>query len=151
MASVECDVSDFVRLLDGIQKDLGERTLPAAMRTVGARAVTIAQTSHPYRDRHAGAGGLTVSITSASGRDGSTYWTQIGTNKEYAPYVEFGTGQKGSATYVDRNGGVHTADVVFRPDWKGSKPYPYIRPAVYDNVDYYRSMIADALRKAGSP
>lgn len=148
MASVECDVSDFVRLLDGIQKDLGERTLPAAMRTVGARAVSIAQASHPYHDR---SGDLSRSIALASGRDGSTYWTQIGTNKEYAPYVEFGTGQKGSATYVDRNGGVHTADVVFRPDWKGSKPYPFIRPAVYDNLDYYRSMIADALRKAGSP
>lgn len=141
--SVECDASDLVRAMDGIAEELAERTLPNAMRLIGETAVAIARGMAPNDT-----GRLAGSIASLSGRDGSTYWTQVGTNVEYAPYQEFGTGQRGSATYVDRNGESHTADVVFRDDWKGMAPHPYIRPAVYDNMDIYRSMIADALRRA---
>lgn len=141
--SVECDASDLVRAMDGIAEELAERTLPNAMRLIGETAVRMAVDGAPnVTSRLAG------SIASLTGRDGSTYWVQIGTNVEYAPYVEFGTGQRGSATYVDRNGESHTADVVFRDDWKGMAPHPYIRPAVYDKMDVYRSMIADALRRA---
>jgi len=141
--SVECDVSDFVGLMDRIQEDLAERTMMDAMRLIGATAVTIAQNPAPNDT-----GRLAGSISSVSGRDGSTYWTQIGTNVEYAPYQEFGTGQRGSDTYVDSNGQAHVADVVFRPDWKGMSPHPYIRPAVYDHADTYRTMIEDAVRRA---
>ncbi len=141
--SMECDVSDFVSLMDGIEEAVAERTLPNAMRTVGATAVSIAQGMAPNDT-----GRLAGSISFVSGRDGSTFWTQIGTNTIYAPYQEFGTGQRGSATYTDRFGQSHTSDVIFRDDWKGIPPHPFIRPAVYDNVDVYQSMIEDAVRKA---
>lgn len=141
--SVECDASDLVRAMDNIAEELAERTLPLAMLKIASYAVDRAQEVAPnVTSRLAG------SISSLTGRDGSTYWAQIGSNVEYAPYVEFGTGQKGSATYVDRNGESHTTDVVFRPDWKGMRPQPYIRPAVYDNMDIYRSYLTDALRRA---
>lgn len=57
----------------------------------------------------------------------------IGTNVEYAPYVEFGTGEfaenglgrKGGWFYVDEKGNKH---FTF-----GNKPQPFLRPALSEN------------------
>lgn len=57
----------------------------------------------------------------------------IGTNVEYAPYVEFGTGEfaenglgrKGGWFYVDEKGNKH---FTF-----GNKPQPFLRPALFEN------------------
>lgn len=57
----------------------------------------------------------------------------IGTNVEYAPYLEFGTGEyaengqgrKGGWYYVDESGKGHFTH--------GSKPQPYLRPALLEN------------------
>jgi HK97 gp10 family phage protein len=58
---------------------------------------------------------------------------RIGTNTEYAPYLEFGTGEfaesgdgrKGGWYYVDDKGVGH---FTF-----GNKPQPFLRPALYGN------------------
>ena len=144
MTALECDASGFLRLCDVSR--LTERELPLAMRRIGSRAREMAQSEHEYVNDTSR---LTNSIAFMTGRDGNTFWAQIGTNVEYAPYVEFGTGQKGSASYTDRNGETHvTEGLMFKPEWKGNKPYPYLRPALYNHKATYIAMINDAVKRA---
>ncbi len=67
----------------------------------------------------------------------------IGTDSEYAAYVELGTGQYypgGRPTpwkYQDANGNWH---------WTaGNKAQPYLKPAVADHANQYRAIIEDEL------
>ena len=67
----------------------------------------------------------------------------IGTNQEYAPYVEFGTGlfaENGGRTnvpwnYQDDEGNWHSTS--------GQKPQPFMRPALEDN----RTKIIDIMKE----
>lgn len=74
---------------------------------------------------------------------------------EYAKYVEFGTGPKGSAEYD----GHVSEGVTFggRMAWmfededgeirlaKAQEPRPFMRPALYDNIDIYKGYIHDKI------
>lgn len=70
----------------------------------------------------------------------------IGTNVEYAPYVELGTGiyaEDGGGrptgwAYIDAKGIVHYHH--------GQKPQPYLKPAVADHAEEYRGYIKSALQ-----
>ena len=68
----------------------------------------------------------------------------VGTNNEYAPYVELGTGiyyPGGRLTpwvYVDENGEFHTT--------RGNPARPFIAPSVSDHADEYRHIIEAAWR-----
>lgn len=72
----------------------------------------------------------------------------VGTNKEYAPYVEYGTGTMGdpavahtdkdSWTYQDEDGNWHTS--------YGQPAQPFLRPAVKEGEVY--STVATELRRA---
>lgn len=70
----------------------------------------------------------------------------IGTNIEYAPYVEFGTG-----AYAEGGGGRPTP-WVYQDDkgnwhWtKGNPAQPFLAPAVKDHVQTYRNIIEDELK-----
>jgi HK97 gp10 family phage protein len=72
---------------------------------------------------------------------------RIGTNVEYAPYLEFGTGEfaengqgrKGGWFYVDEKGIGH---FTF-----GNKPQPFLRPALYNNKQKILQIFREALRK----
>lgn len=70
----------------------------------------------------------------------------IGTNVEYAPYVELGTGkyvQGGRPTpwvYQDDNGNWH---------WTAGNPaQPFLKPAVADHPQTYSNIIKDELENA---
>ena len=73
----------------------------------------------------------------------------IGTNCEYAIYVEFGTGEfaengngrKGGWLYKTPNGEVHFT--------YGMPPQPYLRPAFRRNQKAIRDILADCLRELG--
>lgn len=84
-------------------------------------------------------GRLKNSITHTLG-DGEVY---IGTNVEYAPYVELGTGKYypgGRPTpwvYQDEKGDWHWT--------KGNEAEPFIKPAVADHAQTYRNIIRDVL------
>jgi len=141
-ARLECDASGFLRLCD--VSALTERELPLAMRRIGSRARDIASTEAPVDT-----GRLRGSISHMEGRDGSTYWAQIGTNLEYAPYVEYGTGRRGSDLYVAKDGSAHTTEgLAFRGDWTGNGPNPYIRPALYDHTGIYLATIQEAVKRS---
>lgn len=72
----------------------------------------------------------------------------IGTNQEYAAYVEFGTGH-----YSTTGGGTPKSHWVYMGDdgeWhigKPQKPQPYLKPAVANHVGTYRNIIKDELSK----
>lgn len=55
-------------------------------------------------------------------QDGAS--AQVFTNTEYAPYVEFGTGQRGRESDIDRPEGVS-----YKADWPGETAQPYMTPA----------------------
>ena len=68
----------------------------------------------------------------------------IGTNKEYAPYVELGTGQHYSGgrptpwAYQDEKGNWHRTS--------GQKPQPFLKPAVADHAQTYKNIIEDTMK-----
>ena len=57
----------------------------------------------------------------------------IGTNVEYAPYIEFGTGRNAAPGV----GGQQT--------FEGIKPMPYLKPALADHKEEYARIIKDVL------
>lgn len=69
----------------------------------------------------------------------------IGTNTEYAPYVEFGTGKyypggrPDSWVYQDDKGNWHRTE--------GTKAKPFLKPAVADHAQQYRKIIESEMKK----
>lgn len=78
--------------------------------------------------------------------DTSAKVAYVGTNNEYAAYVELGTGKyyKGgrpdSWVYQDEKGRWHHTN--------GQRAQPYLKPAVADHKQTYRNIIEDALKNA---
>lgn len=76
--------------------------------------------------------------------DESKQAAYIGTNNEYAAYVELGTGKYYSGgrpdpwVYQDDKGNWHYT--------AGQKAQPYLKPAVAEHTQVYRSIIEDELR-----
>lgn len=76
--------------------------------------------------------------------DESELAAYIGTNVDYAAYVELGTGKYYAGgtprpwTYTDTQGKTH---------WTGGqKAKPYLKPAVADHAQTYRNIIEDELK-----
>ena len=72
----------------------------------------------------------------------------IGTNNEYAAYVELGTG-----IYAEGGGGRPTPWVYqdAKGNWhytRGNKAQPFLKPAVAEHADKYREIIKNALENA---
>lgn len=76
--------------------------------------------------------------------DTGTQTVYIGSNLEYAPYVELGTGKYypgGRPTpwvYQDAHGNWHYTH--------GNRAQPYLKPAVADHAQQYRSILEDELK-----
>lgn len=68
----------------------------------------------------------------------------IGTNSEYATYVEMGTGEYYPGgrpkpwSYQDEKGNWHTT--------AGQRAQPYLKPAVADHAEQYKNIIQKALK-----
>lgn len=54
---------------------------------------------------------------------------KVYTNKEYAPYVELGTGSRGEAIYDG------DLDVTYNTEWAGQPAQPYLYPALKNNEE----------------
>lgn len=72
----------------------------------------------------------------------------VGTNKEYAPYVEMGTGlfavngdgrQDVPWSYQDVDGNWHSTS--------GQEPQPFLGPALMDNIDAVNRLIAEGIQE----
>lgn len=92
-------------------------------------------------------GNLRNSISHRVVEDAGGVSAYIGTNVEYAPYVEFGTGQ-----YSTTGGGTPKDHWVYKGDdgkfhvGKPQKPQPFLKPAVANHVQTYKNIIKDELK-----
>ena len=110
--SVHIDVSIDVNNVDQIKQALGEQ-VAAALEAIGLQAESYAKLKCPVDT-----GNLRNSITHEPEGDDTEV---IGTNVEYAAYVELGTSKMAAQ--------------------------PYLEPAVMDHVDEYRSIAEEFLQK----
>jgi len=69
----------------------------------------------------------------------------VGTNVEYAPYLEFGTGKFAESggrptpwSYQDSKGEWHTTN--------GMKPQPYLKLAIDDHMSEYKQIVQNELQ-----
>lgn len=87
-------------------------------------------------------GNLRNSITHAVDEDEPAAY--VGTNSEYGPYVELGTGvyypggRQEPWVYQDARGDWHMTH--------GQRAQPYLKPAVDDNKDEYHKIIEDEMK-----
>ena len=94
----------------------------------------------------AGAVGKTGRLRNSISHDADDDSAYIGTDVEYAIYVEVGTGiyasEGGRSTpwsYKDDEGNWHTT--------VGMKPRPFLAPAVQEHVDEYKELVENYMRK----
>lgn len=69
---------------------------------------------------------------------------KVGSNVEYAPYVEFGTGQKGEASPSPPKS---DQDIRYRQDWSGMPAQPYLYPALKQNEDRVKDIVKEEVQK----
>lgn len=74
-------------------------------------------------------GELRQSIMTKVDRTNEGVTGKVYTNKEYAPYVELGTGSKGKSTYKG------DLDITYNEQWAGQPAQPYLYPALKNNED----------------
>lgn len=95
-----------------------------------------------------GTGELRRSITSKIEREGEDVVGVVFTPLEYAPYVEYGTGlfaEGGNGrkdvpwNYQDDEGNWHSTS--------GMKPQPFMRPALNDNREQIKKILAEGILK----
>ena len=67
----------------------------------------------------------------------------VSTNVEYAPYVEFGTGQRGMESDIESKTDM---DISYREDWAGMAAQPYMYPAMKQNEEYIKDTIKAAVK-----
>lgn len=89
-------------------------------------------------------GNLRNGITHQVSEDGREVY--IGTNVEYAPYVELGTG-----VYAEGGGGRPTPwvyqDAKGQWHWtRGNPAQPFLKPSVADHAQTYRNIIEDEMK-----
>lgn len=68
----------------------------------------------------------------------------VGTNKEYAAYVEMGTGQRGEASPSPPKAPISGG---YREDWTGMEAQPYLYPSLMQNKDTANKLCAEELEK----
>ena len=121
-----------VTILDNsdLVKDAKDEAIERALEAIG-----LAAEGHAKVACAVDTGRLRNSISHDTDQD-TTY---VGTNVEYAPYVEFGTGkfaESGGRTtpwrYQDDNGNWHTTS--------GQKPQPFLRPAITEHTAEYEKI-----------
>ena len=97
---------------------------------------------------YARTGLLRNSITTEVTEDKGDTCVVVGTNVDYAAYVELGTGlyatggshaRKIPWTYKGRDGKFHTTE--------GTHPKPYLRPAVENHAEQYKRVLETELKK----
>ncbi len=68
---------------------------------------------------------------------------KVATNKENAPYIEFGTGQKGEESDIEAKNNI---ELHYREDWSGMAPQPYLYPALKQNEERVTGIVIKELK-----
>lgn len=86
-------------------------------------------------------GQLRSSIHTEVKKDGKTVIGRVYTNNDHAVYVEFGTGQRGASSQIDR-----PINVTYKQDWAGMIAQPYLYPALKGSKKYIDYLINQGLK-----
>lgn len=68
----------------------------------------------------------------------------VGTNKEYAIYVELGTGQRGEASPSPPKAPIGNG---YKVDWSGMPAQPFLYPALMQNKEAIKELCIEELNK----
>lgn len=140
MADIKFDVE--IDELEALEKLLDMRQIKAA---VGKACAAVERSAKQKAPKDTGE--LRRSITSEVTQEGNDIIGTVFTPLEYAPYVEFGTGlfaENGGRTdvpwnYKDDKGEWHSTS--------GQKPQPFMRPALDENRENIKRIIAEGILK----
>ena len=149
MSGINNDAELIARLLQ--MKETADNTLKVAIQRAGIQVRDAAVNMCPVDT-----GELRQSIHEMTEITGGVIASTVYTNKEYAPYVEFGTGPKGAEnhagispevspvyssagwTYMNKDGEfVHT---------NGKEARPFMYPALKDNEERLKNNIRASIR-----
>jgi len=154
---LDAKLEEFGKLADLIEDEIAPQ-ICQDMRDKAGYALKVQVYSRPeswYRRTR----NLEQSIMAAPDiieREGDTKVAMgIETSADYAKYIEYGTGPRGSADYD----GHESEGVTFsnRMSWlfidddgevrlgKSQAPRPFMRPALYDNVEIYKEYITERI------
>lgn len=89
-------------------------------------------------------GKLRDSIKAETKEIGGKVVGRIYTNLEYAPYVEFGTGQRGEASPSPPK---YPDGLYYRQDWVGMEAQPFMYPAAKQNEKVVPKIVSEEIRK----
>ncbi|WP_044737057.1 HK97-gp10 family putative phage morphogenesis protein [Geobacillus kaustophilus] len=88
-------------------------------------------------------GTLRNSIQASVEEKGGKVVGKVSTNVYYAPYVEFGTGQRGESSPSPPK---YDGQLNYRQDWVGMVAQPYLYPAAKQNEEIVPKIVAQHLR-----
>lgn len=126
MASIE-GLDELLANLSGLggnAKESCKKGLERGAKKIQKNAKFLCPVRKPSKTKNKSGGQLRNSIKTKSQTTFDGAEAQVYTNLEYAPYVEFGTGQRGAESNIDRPEGIS-----YKADWKGMAPQPYLTPA----------------------
>lgn len=131
--------------LEAIVEKLDSLVDEETMRKRMGQACALVERTAKQKIRKDDTGALRRSISSRVETIGGTVQGIVFTPEEYAPYYEYGTGlfaEEGGRTdvpwhYQDDKGEWHTTS--------GQKPKPFMRPALYENVENIKRILKGGL------
>ena len=88
-------------------------------------------------------GSLRESIVTEVEKEGSTIVGTVSTNKEYAAYVEFGTGRRGEQSPSPPK---YPLGSGYRQDWPGMSARPFMYPAAEQTKKEVSKIMASSLK-----
>ena len=89
-------------------------------------------------------GVLASSIHMEVKQRGKTIQGRVYTNVQYAPFVEFGTGVRGTGSYPYEINGLK---LEYKKDWAGMKAQPYMYPALKQHEKYIKQLVKKEVHK----
>jgi len=132
--------------LSALEQKFKRMQKPAAYKAVLQKACRVVEADTKKR-AHRVTGNLKASITHEIVTEGGNLVGYVGTNLEYAPYEEFGTGlyaengngrKKVPWAYTDAD----TGELIWT---KGNHPHPFLRPALNSNAKRVRAILKDGM------
>lgn len=140
MASVKIlGVKELQKHLDRIEKIDVKDAVTKATAYVHGQAKNNATFNKGYSKGH-----LRSSIHMRVDKTENEVVGKVYTNVEYARYVEFGTGQRGSGSYPYE--GELEFPLTYREDWAGMSPEPFMYPAMKNSRPYIKKIVSEDIK-----
>lgn len=133
------DISEISKLCEEINKQGKDikSCLKKGVKKTTAKCAKMAKDLAPYRE-----GILKGSINFDVKETKESISGEVEPTIEYAVYPEFGTGQRGMASDIEKPEGVH-----YSANWKGQSAQPYMYPAYLQTREDLLKNIEKELKK----